>query len=201
MSDFYDIANTLLNERALLIKDEIHYIAELEIYINSEQHPDPYVHQHPEQTKQGNFYFHRGSTKPDAKYKGGTFKGVDLTYGESSPQGDTYAGILIRSLLSEDGKLITGPCNVVNHILSMYKVDSIEELVSSGIDFSSDKGNLSFLHNKHDLLLVTVPDQKKSLFEGPRIGLGDKDPVWRDKLYRYTSIKKGLKLNTQLIAI
>src|SRR5579872_5909675 len=138
MCDFYDIANTLLNKRVLLIKDKEYNLCEIEIYLYSEDHPDVYTHCHPDQLSQGNFYFHKASTKKGAKYRSGTFKGVDLTYGcnhhEDGKDSKVYCGILIRSILSSDNELITGPCKVVNHILSQYNVESIDELVDSGCD-------------------------------------------------------------------
>lgn len=187
MSDFYAIANTLLNERSLLIDGEEHFICELEIYMYAEDHPDNYTHKHPEQLSQGTFYFHRAGLKKDANFKGGTYKGVDICFGQE----DIYCGILIRSIMTADGKLITGPCKVVEYILTCYDADSIADLVG-------EEECLSFLENKHDLLLTETKSRKNTLYSGPRIGLSDKYPDWRDKQYRFTSINKGIKSCTQL---
>ena len=187
MSDFYEIAHTLLNERVLTINGDEHTLAEIEIYLNSSEDPDPYVHKHPDQLTQGNFYFHKASRKKDSKFKGGTFKGVDLTFGNK----DTYCGILIRSIISSNGTLITGPCKVVDYILQCYEVQSIADLVS-------ESKLLSFLGNKYNLVLEECSNKENTLYSGPRVGLGDKDPYWRDMPLRFSLINKGIKLCTQL---
>jgi len=186
MSEMYDIADVILNERKLLINGKLHDICEIEVYMHHDEHSDPYVHCHPEQSTQGNFYFHRASLKVGAKYKSGTFKGVDLTYGFEN----IYAGILIRSIKDSEGKLITGPCNVVTYILQCYEVNSIDELTNGE--------QMSFSSNGRDLLLVKTDKEDNTLYKGPRIGLSDKYPEWRDIKYRFTTVKKGLKSNGQL---
>ena len=160
MFDFTEIANIILNSRALLINGEIHSICEIEIYYNSEDHPDPYVHCHPDQATTGTFYFHRSSKKEGAKHKGGNYKGMDLSY---SCEG-IFCGVLIRSIQTSNNKLITGPCNVVDYILDRYEVKSIDEL----IDFKL----MSFVENRRDLLLIVKAEEEEGIYEGKRIGLG-----------------------------
>lgn len=93
---------------------------EIEFYYHSQQHPDPFSHQQSIQRTHGLWYFHRvGST-----YRGGTFKGLDLTFGGV----DAFGGILLRSLESEDGSLIEGPCLVVEHLLNRTQSNSVAEL-------------------------------------------------------------------------
>jgi hypothetical protein len=91
MSEFQNIASILLNSRKLVINGIMHSLCEIEIYLHGEEHEDLYAHRHPDQLKQGNFHFHRSSNKTGAKYKGGTYKGVDLTYASK----DLYCGILV----------------------------------------------------------------------------------------------------------
>ena len=170
-----DTAHTLLYQRYLLIKGISYRITEIEFYINSENHKDPYVHQQAEQKTCGNWYFHRYS---NGTYKNGTWKGFDLTLGNES----TYFGVLIRGIYSDESGHIEGPCRVVNHILKCYECESIDEFTNNDL--------LSSTNNKHSLILV---DRNKDIFDdnnvyhGPRVGLNKtKDSYWSEVKYRYT---------------
>lgn len=67
-------------------------------------------------------YFHRqGKT-----FRNGTYKGLDFTIGNSK----VFGGVLIRAVENlTEGTLIEGPSLVVDHILNLNDVGSIDELV------------------------------------------------------------------------
>jgi hypothetical protein len=112
---------------------KLYRIVELEYYYSSPDHPDPYVHLDPHQSHWMCWYFHRQNGK---SYKGGTYKGLDISIGDiGSPIDSTgesegatakgrkkraagAGGLLIRSILNiETGEVIQGPCKVVNELL------------------------------------------------------------------------------------
>jgi hypothetical protein len=59
---------------------------------------DEYTHCNDDQLKYGYWYFHKF---PNGSYKGGTFKGLDITLGNNK---DKYCGILIRSIYDIENK-------------------------------------------------------------------------------------------------
>ena len=169
---FHHIANQFLNQRALMIKGIPYRILEIEMYLHSQDHLDEYTHQHPDQQYSGTFYFHRASVKPVAKYRGGTFKGMDIVLGSHS----VYFGVLIRALRDPNHHDIIGPCNVVDHILSQYGVQSISELTG--------ETRLNVSNNIHDLVLITI-NEPSVIYESTRIGLKG-NGLYSQALYRFT---------------
>jgi hypothetical protein len=177
---FVEIAKALFATRGLSINGEIYEFAELEFYMMTKEHTDPYTHAHPEQKQFGKWCFHRSSGKPSASYKGGTYKGLDLTLGtpgdSKSPGG--HLGVLIRAIWNKEKGLICGPCKVVNHILSKYKVSSIVELTNNEpLDAHANTRKLHLVEVDH------TSDQ--SIYVGARIGLSAKHPEWAAKPYRF----------------
>ncbi|KNC52621.1 uncharacterized protein AMSG_08486 [Thecamonas trahens ATCC 50062] len=120
-------------------------MVELEAYVLGDEatgHADPFAHAHAEQASPGQWYFHRASNAPNAKYKGGSFKGVDITFGRA---GSVYAGMLLRGVIElgeaneHAAPLVSGPCNVVHSLLDAAGVPSIVELVhASGGNIGAD---------------------------------------------------------------
>ena len=90
-----------------------------------------------------------------------------------------YAAVLIRSIMDiNQQKFIEGPCRTVDHILQLSGVDSIMSLTGGN--------SLSFISNvKNLLLIVGQPSVLETILYGPRIGLSDKYPEYRDLKYRY----------------
>lgn len=170
-----DTAHTLLYQRFFLINSVKYRITEIEFYINSDTHQDPYVHKNQDQKSYGNWYFHR---YPNGTYKSGTWKGMDLTLGNES----TYFGILIRGIYSDKSGHIEGPCRVVNHILKCYGYESVNQLTNNEL--------LSTTNNKNSLILINRDRDifdDDSIYNGPRIGLNkSKDTYWADVKYRYS---------------
>jgi hypothetical protein len=192
--NFGQIANFILNGANLNVNGHLFRIAEIEFYIYNHAHPDIFTHQSKDQMSCFGWYFHKSS---DGKYsyRGGTFKGLDLTCGS----GTTYGGILIRSIVNlSNGELTDGPCRVVNKILELTKCENIKELVCQKMsdDLSADNQILCLKENKME---------HKTIFRSPRIGLTlkksdhlDLRKLYISKLYRYTTyptkISKGKKM-------
>lgn len=163
--DFEEIAEQLLNSYVLSVFDNQKWtnyrICEIEFYLNSENHPDPYVHQDQQQLTINEWYFHKA--KPNGeKYKGGTFKGLDITFGKN-----VYGGILIRSISEIDGKVIEGPCNVVNHVLNISGFPDITSLVDS-------MSSLNIFTNNRLKISLNSELPLKIVYACRRVGLGDK---------------------------
>jgi len=122
----------------------------------TESHPDPFTHRDPLLRARGRWYFHRtGGT-----YKGGSFKGIDLTFGD----GEAYGGVLIRGLERPDGTLVDGPSLCVDHLLAACGVASVAALDATIADrLAWDPGNL--------LQLQDTPLAPGPLLRTARIGL------------------------------
>ena len=90
------------------------------------------------QKQNGKWYFH----KMNGAYKSGTYKGLDLSFGNENATG----GILLRAirevtLPSTMGDFIEGPCNCVNRILQdTCKGENVKDLVGMA-SFSLDAFN------------------------------------------------------------
>ena len=192
-SDFDDIADYLINHTILLIGDkDVYMIRELEFYLYSDSHPDIYTHRNNDQKESGSLYFHKHA---NGTYKSGTFKGMDITLGNSNQ----YCGILIRGVRGEAptppkpprlgdtacslrealipllGTIdIDGPCNTVNHFLSHYGVSNLTEYSEK---YGDPKTMIQFKHCDQSYNNI--------LTKGPRIGLGNKSEEYLNKPYRY----------------
>ncbi|ORX59157.1 hypothetical protein BCR36DRAFT_317057, partial [Piromyces finnis] len=135
---FDKISDIILNETALLIKSKWFRIAEIEFYYNdSKKHYDPFTHNDSIQYNQNYWYFH----KKGGVYRGGTWKGVDITFGLHSPV-KFSGGILIRSIQeisnNQPKDYIHGPSKVVDKILEIFKKNSVKELVEEEFNNNID---------------------------------------------------------------
>lgn len=178
--DINQFANYILNRTEIVCNGNKLRICEIEIYLKSKDHPDPYVHDSPDQHTYGNWYFHKNGS---GTYRGGTYKGLDITFGSQ----ETAFGILIRSIYHPTCGLIEGPCRTVNKLLELLEEKSI-------IDFTKGK-LISINHDK--LKLVELPTSDiQPILRGPRIGLSNKSPEYQNREYRFVnskSVKKGIK--------
>jgi 3-methyladenine DNA glycosylase Mpg len=178
------IAESLLQTYVLVVNDKEYRLAEIEFYINSKSHPDKYTHSDPDQKTFSKWYFH----KRGGSYKSGTFKGLDITLGNEN----TYFGVLIRSIYdASDDTMIEGPCKSVNKILELNDCTNIKEYMGGRQDpLNARCTNNFYLKRKPSL-------NKEIIYMGPRIGLSDKYPKWKDVQYRFlikkNMIKKGKK--------
>ncbi|EFC40849.1 predicted protein [Naegleria gruberi] len=126
---FVSISDYLFNNTELVVKDKTYRLAELEYYFTCPPvHNDPFSHCHDLQATRGEWYFHQSLAKTnDNNYKGGSYKGLDISIGSAGFKG----GILIRSLLKSDNKtLVEGPSKCVDEIIGAYDCDNIQEFVT-----------------------------------------------------------------------
>jgi len=204
--EYLNIACEILFSRIFHIGDLEFTVEEVEIYVRE----DPYTHGHPMQldVPPDQWYFHRASRSVDAKYKGGTFKGVDITI----PNG----GCLIRSINIDpnvgkngneypDGLFIEGPCNVVTWILRESECVDIEEFVTRN-GLSVRNGNLLNYTNRldheslepNDLGDSNIPDgTRDTIICGPRVGLGFPDDPSESGLAKYKLLFAPLRFHSR----
>lgn len=181
-SKFEDIAEIILNNYLLTIKNKKYRLCEIEFYKNDDSHPDTYTHANPDQKTFGKFYFHKYKNN---SYKSGTYKGMDLTFGNEK----CYFGVLIRSLLDIDtNEFIEGPCRCVNKLLEIMNCKTVSDLkIKDLISFDDPNISFTFVNNF----------KKEKVFKGPRVGLSDKYPEYKLKKYRF--VTHLLKIKKQKI--
>lgn len=205
---FPRLADTLLNGTVLVVNGVDHRIMEIEVYLDTADHVDRYTHRDKDQGSPARWYFHRQS---GGSYKGGTYKGLDITLGFATPRPDTFGGVLIRSIQSGtrgglngvDGVVETvGPCLVVDYLLRETKCTTITDLVAEiGTKTASlDVGVESKVYLRPAPALARLP-----VFRGPRVGLSYKYPELAVRDYRFltnigsvTKYKPSLAVNLLL---
>lgn len=192
---FDQIAEEILFCSHLVINGSNFKILEIEFYLNNSQHPDIFTHSSKYQKTNFHWYFHR-SSEGEHSYKGGTYKGLDLTFGSETSHG----GILLRSIMDEKtNEIIEGPCKVVDKILDVCKSNTIKDLVVERLK-NNICANNPVLHIKQD-----VCRNMGNVFKSPRIGLTlkkkdnfDLRVQYISRLYRYvvypSKISKGKKM-------
>ena len=127
---FQRIADRLLRRTVLDVAGEPHELCEIEFYLHGEGHLDPFTHGQPIQRSSGRWYFHRSGES----YRGGTYKGLDVTFGPP----DVFGGILIRSLLTPEGALINGSSLCVEHLLARTGHADVASLAAAVADRNVD---------------------------------------------------------------
>jgi hypothetical protein len=151
---FSQIASQLLNGTRLLICGKPHRLVEIEFYYYNEAHRDPFAHRHPLQLTWAHWYFHRQGDN----YRGGSFKGLDLTFGKDT----AFGGILIRSLEAADGTLIDGPCLCVDHLLAQAAVSQVAVLAQAiGDRMACDRNS--------PLVLEEATPEHHQIFDSARV--------------------------------
>jgi hypothetical protein len=174
---FGQIAAAVLGQWRLVIEDRLHRFVEIEFYFHGPAHEDPFAHAHPIQLLLGRWYFHRIG----ASYRGGSFKGVDLTFGD----GVSTGGILIRSLESPDGFVI-GPSLCVDYLLRATGSATVAALDAA-------IGPRLAWNGAGPLSIVTREAASTTIFSSRRVGLTlkrHKDALAVDRLarrYRFLS--------------
>lgn len=180
--DFTEVANDILNNSVLNIKGKKFRILEVEFYLFKDDFQDYYTHRDSIQLEYGKIYFHKINGR---SYKSGTFKCMDFVFGDKKI--NKYCGMLIRAMLDlEKNEAIVGPCKCVEKLLSEFSCNNVKEL-------ENKKEFLIDLRKDSDIKLRTKTFDKEELYIGPRIGLGDKYPNWKDKLYRFVIMKQYVK--------
>jgi 3-methyladenine DNA glycosylase Mpg len=186
VNEFDKLGDFILNNIIINSNETKFRLCEIEFYYYNETHKDEYVHKSPDQKQYGKFYFHKFH---NGTYKSGTFKGLDIVLGSN----ETYFGVLIRSIKNIDtGEFIEGSCNVANKLLSCFNVQTVKEL------FEKHYLNIQQISITDDKLkLEKTALDLEPVYCGPRIGLSDKYPEFKDKKYRYAifidKIKKQRK--------
>jgi hypothetical protein len=117
---FLAIVERLFNRCDFVVNGSIYRFAELEAYYHAPGHLDYFSHRQPITRENGRWYFHRTGSQ----YRGGSFKGLDLTFGD----GTAYFGILIRSIIDPSGTIIDGPSLTVDHVLARTRAKNVPEL-------------------------------------------------------------------------
>jgi hypothetical protein len=172
----------------LLVGSEPHRFTEIEFYYFGELHPDPFTHRDPIQKECGRWYFHRTR----GVYRGGSFKGFDLTFGGR----EAFGGVLIRGLEAPDGTLIDGPSLCVDHLLARTEaadVATLDEAIAERVAWDEE--------NPLQLEWKDTPEERP-LLRSSRVGLSLKrskkspePPRYIMRRYRYLSeprrISKG----------
>jgi hypothetical protein len=132
---FTRIAERLLNGCRLIIAGAAYRFTEVELYYFAPpEHADPFTHKDPLQLQPGRWYFHRTG----GVYRSGSFKGVDLTFGD----GQAYGGVLIRGIEGPGGTFIDGPSLTVDHLLDATGADDVAALDRAiGEKLAWDAGN------------------------------------------------------------
>ena len=182
--NFTKIADVLLNKNVLAVKNKQFRLCEIEFYYRNKSHNDEYVHCDDDQLDFGGFYFHKYKT---GSYKSGTYKGLDITFGDR--KSETYFGILIRSMMDLETKEFTeGPCKCVNKILEQFGFETVA-------DFMKDKpAKLTIGDKTHEFYLKEKSDLiEENMLQGPRAGLSQKYPDYLMKFYRYAIFANKIK--------
>lgn len=174
---FDTIANNLLNSYVLHVGNNKYRLCEIEFYYKDDKYQDPFLHGYSDQAKFCCWYFHRQN---GMNYKGGTFKGLDLTLCGTDKK-NSCGGILIRSIYDLDKKiLIEGPCKIVDTFLKVAKQKSVSDLVDKlrvankqkfGPAYAYMCGNEkdgSYMYLEYDSKNIL---NKEKVFTGPRVGL------------------------------
>jgi hypothetical protein len=198
--NFPNIVNILFNNTLLHVNESTYRLCEIEFYYCGDGHRDEYTHCSEEQNQFGKFYFHKYQ---NGTYKSGTYKGLDITL---SPNKDTYFGVLIRSIKNMDNyDFIEGPCKTVDEILKQFdrkptkdgKTCSCTEVkhFTDGKELPLD---IYDVNNKLYLEHFEETDDY-DILTGPRIGLSDKYPEFKDKPYRFVSSKYVKKQKNTLV--
>jgi 3-methyladenine DNA glycosylase Mpg len=154
---FTRIADRLLNGSRLIAGQQTYRLVEVEFYYWSDAHSDPFTHRDPIQFLIGHWYFHRSR----GTYRGGSFKGLDLTFGDPTSSG----GILIRGLETRDGTLIDGPSLCVDHLLDATgaaDVSSLDRAIA---------GRLAWDDGNPLLLRPTEKSEGRRIYRSARVGL------------------------------
>jgi len=158
---FRKISETLMNSYTLEIASRSHRIAEVEYYFCGDKHMDIFTHQDVLQESSGNWYFHRTGKG----YKGGSFKGLDITFGQKG-----FGGILIRAIVAIDtDEYIEGPCNCVNHILTLNRSKKGIPEISEFVEF--ERFDLSVTQRGRLFLKQNNTLEQLAVVASPRVGL------------------------------
>lgn len=182
--NFDKIADILLNQTIIYADQNKYRICEIEFYYKGDGHEDTYTHCDDDQLEFKKFYFHKFK---NGTYKAGTYKCVDITLGNKDKQ--IYFGVLIRSIYDIDNKVfIEGPCRSVNKFLEHFSFTTVTDFMKGKPDPLDIEDKTHKFYLEEDKTLT-----KERVYKGPRIGLSDKYPEFRNKDYRYATMINNIK--------
>ena len=192
------IAAYLLHDVTIQAGDARFGIREVEMYAKLENvYEDRFTHCDAQQGFPGTWYFH----KKGGTYKAGSFKGLDITFGNSKV--GVWCGGLIRTIQNlTTNEEIEGPSLTVDAILAATKKANIASLVggtdrhlvvSESFSGAASGGELSPL-----LKLLSVPSSatRVQVLRAPRVGLvprSDDDLLFAGRLLRFFPFGTRLK--------
>jgi hypothetical protein len=155
---FTRLAERLLYGCRLVIGGAAYRFVEVEFYYFAPpEHADPFTHKDPIQLQPGRWYFHRTA----GVYRSGSFKGVDLTFGD----GKAYGGVLIRGIEGPGGVFIDGPSLTVDHLLDATGAGDVAALDRAiGERLAWDAGNPLRLEEG-------APGEARLLCRSARVGI------------------------------
>jgi hypothetical protein len=191
---FDRIADLLLNETRLVAGGERHRLVEIEFYYHGPDHADPFAHKDPVQLHCGRWYYHRTR----GEYRGGSFKGLDLSFGT----GGAHGGVLLRGLEAADGTLVDGPSLLVDRLLAKTgrpDVASLDGAIADRLAWDNDV----------PVSLERLPaNEGRKVYRSARVGLSLKrsrpgSPAVRFLLrpYRYLTEPRRTAKGRQLLVL
>ncbi|CAE6367710.1 unnamed protein product [Rhizoctonia solani] len=193
---FHTIAQTLMQNFELCVTSKSSVVTsyeflEVEFYWYNQQsgHIDPFTHAAEEQRVSGNWYFHRAPRRvppnsqstapvPSPKtngFRGGTRKGLDLTFGIPANESTVaYGGILLRTLRNTQTKKVTcGPSLLVDEVLRSIGATELSTLV--GTHWGGDTSAFVAEPGPNRMFLRPVDGKATAklskMYTSPRIGL------------------------------
>ena len=191
---FAALAGQLLNGVQFLIDGTPHRLVEVELYYHGPGHLDPFTHRNPLQRQPGRWYFHRSGDS----YRGGSFKGLDLTFGD----GSASCGVLLRSLARADGALVVGPSLCVDHMLAATRQATVAALDQA------IAGRPAWDATSPLALVEAQPARTDAVWQSARVGLSlkkvtaDQDgPSFICRPYRYLSEPRGVSKGKMHLAL
>src|SRR5262249_54865808 len=128
-------------------------------------------HRQPITLECGRWYFHRSGDT----YRGGSFKGLDLTFGDST----SFGGILFRGLASDSDVLIDGPSLCVDHLLKQTRADDVAELDRRVA------GRLAWQPGNPLRVVAVEADPEMQIFHSARVGLSLKKAAEQPDMPRF----------------
>src|SRR5262249_14759094 len=131
-------------------------------------------------------------------HRGGSFKGVDLTFGDAN----AFGGILFRSLETAAGDMISGPSLLVDHILRLSAVGDVGTLDRAvGTRKAWD-------HTEPVVLAPADAPRRDPVYQTARIGLalresraGDEGLRYILRPYRYLTEPRGIRKGKAHLAV
>lgn len=183
---FEDLATLLLQRTVLLVEGREHRLEEIEFYYHAPSHPDPFAHCHPAQRNTAKWYFHRTGSG----YRGGTYKGVDITFAPP----EQFGGILIRTLRTPEGEWINGSSSCVEHLLTATGHPTVASLDEALRDHAIDDPRSPLA-----LRPASSPDTRP-IWRSARVGLtlkrAERFPAMEDYIlrpYRFVRASRAIK--------